>query len=47
MASRVSRAVSATVFCAILVEDDKDIKLNRVERTQKKIKEIINRHVDL
>jgi len=40
MASPVSYTISAIVFCAILAENDKDLKLIPVERNLKKINEI-------
>ena len=41
MASRVSYTISAIALCAILAENDKDLKFISVERNLKKIKEII------
>jgi len=41
MASHVSHTISAIVLCAILAENDKDLKLILVERNLKKMNEII------
>jgi len=41
MASHVSYTISAIVLCAILAENNKDLKLIPVERNLNKINEII------
>jgi len=41
MASHFSYTISALVLCAILAENDKDLKLILVERNLKKINEIV------
>jgi hypothetical protein len=41
MVSHVSYTISAIVLCAILAENDKDLKLIPVERNLKKVNEII------